>query len=100
MPLWASGQWLVDAGVRSLSHSDQLVWRSWAVRNSWLVHGRRPSLLPSAVALVASKALKTVVDLTMADLREGRLSKEDALHNLDDIDAVKAALTELQADIY
>ncbi|WP_146101633.1 hypothetical protein [Rhodopila globiformis] len=98
MPIGASGQWLVDAGVHLLSRADQLVWEQWVAEAGWAPYRPEPSMLPPAVAIVAINALKALVESLQADIRNGTLSQDDALDCLGDIDRATAEIAGLQAD--
>lgn len=99
MPLWASGQWLVDSGVRFLSSSDQAVWRRWSGEFGWSPVARDPAHLPADVAVVATNALNALVAALSAEIQEGQTSEDDEIDSLNDIDAAKATIAGLQDDL-
>jgi hypothetical protein len=99
VPLWASGQWLVDSGVRLLSRSDQAIWRRWSAKSGWSPVSRDPVDLPPEVAVVATIALNALVESLTAELQEGSVSQDDELNNLNDIDAAKVTISGLQENL-
>jgi hypothetical protein len=99
MALSPSGQWLVEAGMRMLSRTDQATWQEWVRQAGWSPNNREPKRVPPHIAVLAAKALEALMDVLTADIRERRVAGDDEIDNLNDIDAAKAARASLEMDI-
>jgi hypothetical protein len=100
MPLWASGHWLVDAGMRFLSRSDQVIWLQWSEEMKSSSLSREQIPIPPSVAIVAVNALQALLASLLIDIKEGNGSEDDEFDNLNDIDATNAAILGLQGDVH
>lgn len=98
MTLSASGQWLVDAGMRLMSRSDQAAWLRWTREFGWSPANREPKRLSPDMASLALGAIDKLVDAIHEDIDRGRLSESDELDAANDLDLARVVVKGLQED--
>jgi len=99
MTLSASGQWLVDAGMRLMSPADRATWAEWTRKAGWSPQNREPKPLTPAIASLALGALDKLMSEMHADIEAGRLSESDELDAANDLDLACVVASGLRQDL-
>lgn len=90
MTLSASGQWLVDVGMRMMGANDQAAWLKWT---------REPKRLSPPMASLALGALEKLMSIMRDDISAGRLSEDDELDAANDLDLARTVARGIEQDL-
>ncbi len=96
MPLTASGQLLVDAGMREMGASENSAWMHWKAAAGWSAGHRDIDLPPPRIVQIAEEALYKLRGVLRNALESGSLSELDELNACNDLEQVDIALTYLK----
>ncbi len=96
MPLTASGQLLVDAGMRQMGASENSAWMQWKAAEGWSATHRTLSIPPAHIVQIAEEALYRLRGTLRNALEIGSLDEQEELDTCADLDQVDIALAYLK----
>jgi len=96
MPLTASGQILVDAGMRQMGASENSAWTQWKAAEGWSAGHRTISIPPTRIVQIAEEALYRLRGVLRNSLEIGTLDEQEELSACGDLEQVDIALAYLK----
>lgn len=97
MPLTASGELLVDAGVRLMDSRQRQMWAQWRTTHGWALDRRNIDDPPEQIVSLAEQALDLLRLKLEEAIQTGDLSDIELMHADSDLDRVEVTLQRLRS---